>query len=225
MICGKEYHGECHKEPSCINCGGKHKATDKKRCVVYEYNLNLKKTMADRNISIHEAKKIVKRPNLHTDIEWRKELSMTEEEENRMREFCEKRMRNWHWEDSRDRGEQRSYSEVVRSLDNSREERDEENKQMKKRAIGKEQDSMGNKGSSNNSLELELRSSKYTNLTSVTSSTRYLSEEIKKMYKVMEDKLKIMDENFEKFQEMQLRVQQEFFERFLRQGIDYKKKT
>lgn len=34
MVCGKEFHGECYAEPSCINCGGKHIATDRKRCVM-----------------------------------------------------------------------------------------------------------------------------------------------------------------------------------------------
>lgn len=93
MVCGKDYHEECNAEPSCINCGGNHRAMDKKRCVLYEYNLNLKKAMADRNISIYEARKIVKRPDLRRDIEWRKELTLTEEENGRMRNLYEKRRR------------------------------------------------------------------------------------------------------------------------------------
>lgn len=59
MVCGKDFHGECRAEPSCLNCGERHRANDKQKCIFYEYNLNLKKTMADRNMSIYEARKIV----------------------------------------------------------------------------------------------------------------------------------------------------------------------
>lgn len=64
MVCGEDFHGECHAEPKCINCGEKHKANDKQKCVLYEYNYNLKRVMADRNMSIHEARQVIRKPYL-----------------------------------------------------------------------------------------------------------------------------------------------------------------
>lgn len=69
MVCGKNFHGECTATPRCINCGDKHKANDKQKCVLYEYNYNLKRVMADRNMSIYEARQIVRRPYLKKDVE------------------------------------------------------------------------------------------------------------------------------------------------------------
>lgn len=34
MVCGKEFHGVCNAPPLCINYGGRHVATDKKKCVM-----------------------------------------------------------------------------------------------------------------------------------------------------------------------------------------------
>lgn len=64
MVCGEDFHGEYHAEPKCINCGEKHKANDKQKCVLYEYNYNLKRVMADRNMSIHEARQVIRKPYL-----------------------------------------------------------------------------------------------------------------------------------------------------------------
>lgn len=80
----------------------------------------------------------------------------------------------------------------------------------------KEKDSLGNRDCNN--LEIEASMPNFTNLTSVSFTTRYLSEEIRNIYKVMELRLKIMVERFEKFQARQLKLQEEFFEKFLQSG-------
>lgn len=222
MVCGKDFHGECNAEPSCINCGGKHIATDKKKCAVYEYNLNLKKTMANRNISIYDAKKIIKSPYLRKDSERRKELTTTKEENDKIRELYEKRRSNSHYEDHNDWREQRSYAEVVSRQVNSREEGSGEGKKIKRMILEKEKDNLGNREIAN--VDLEVRSPNYTNFRSVSDTTSFLSEEIRNMYKVMEARFRIIDEKFEKFQEMQLRIQREFLEKLLQSGIIHKDK-
>lgn len=42
----------------CANCGEKHRSTDKK-CKVYEYNVEVKKAMAENNVSFKEAESLV----------------------------------------------------------------------------------------------------------------------------------------------------------------------
>lgn len=58
VICGDIAHGHCDKKYNCINCGGNHKANDK-RCKTYEYNKNIQEVSAIRNITYYEAKKII----------------------------------------------------------------------------------------------------------------------------------------------------------------------
>lgn len=53
------------------------KANDKQKCVLYEYNYNLKRVMADRNMSIYETRKIIRKPDLKRDVEWRREVLVT----------------------------------------------------------------------------------------------------------------------------------------------------
>ncbi|XP_036138910.1 E3 ubiquitin-protein ligase BRE1A-like [Monomorium pharaonis] len=55
MICGDYYHEKCERKIECINCGGNHRPTDKK-CPIYEHNYQVKKVMAERNMSFMEAK-------------------------------------------------------------------------------------------------------------------------------------------------------------------------
>lgn len=77
-ICGENFHGEYLKEPKCVNCKEKHRSTDKK-CFIYVYNFNLKRLMADRNISIYEAMNIIKRPDTKKDAERRKAFPRVDE--------------------------------------------------------------------------------------------------------------------------------------------------
>ncbi|KMQ84205.1 nucleic-acid-binding protein from mobile element jockey [Lasius niger] len=58
--CGNQYHGRCEKEATCANCGEDHKPTNK-RCAIYDYNYQLKRVMAERKISLQEAKNFIRR--------------------------------------------------------------------------------------------------------------------------------------------------------------------
>lgn len=53
----------------------------------------------------------------------------------------------------------------------------------------------------------------YTNLTSLSTTTRYLTEEVRNLYKLMKRRLSMGEERFEKFEDRQKRQQEEFFER------------
>lgn len=195
---------------------------------MYEYNLNLKKAMVDGNMSIHEAKRIVRRPNLHRDIEWHKELSPTQEEVQKMRDFYEKRRRAWYMKENNitEYRDQRSYAEIASSSninkDNNGEERNGDNKRLKKMITEKEIDSARNRD--NYDLEVDISSPRFTNLTTVAHTTRYLSEELKNVYKVLERGFKMMDERLERYEERQLRLQEEFFEKLLQSGKAIKEK-
>lgn len=60
IVCGEEgIHGRCEKPLSCTSCGEAHKSTDR-RCNVYQYNMELKKVMAENNVSLREAEGILK---------------------------------------------------------------------------------------------------------------------------------------------------------------------
>lgn len=230
MVCGKEFHGACSATPSCINCGGRHVATDKKKCIVYEYNLNLKKAMADGNISIHEAKRIVRRPNLHRDIEWHKELSPTQEEVQKIRELADKRRRAWYMKENyiTEYTEQRSFAEIAgcsstnKERGNNEDERTGDSLRLKKSNPEKESDNVRDRD--NYGLEVEVSSPRYANLTTVAHATRYLSEDLKKVYKVLERGLKMMDERLERYEERQLRLQEGFFEKLLHNSRAIKEK-
>ncbi|XP_071582274.1 uncharacterized protein [Temnothorax nylanderi] len=56
--CGNTAHGPCGFEFKCVNCGGRHRATDKK-CPVYIKNKEIKKVMAYHSASYTEAMKII----------------------------------------------------------------------------------------------------------------------------------------------------------------------
>lgn len=59
LICSEEFHGLCDRPEKCVNCGGKHKANDRK-CEKYLYNKQILKVSAEKNISIYEAKNIIR---------------------------------------------------------------------------------------------------------------------------------------------------------------------
>lgn len=131
MVCGKDYHGECKEKPTCINCGESHIAIDKKRCILYEYNLNLKKTMTDRNMSIYEARKIVK-TRFKKRYRVEKRASAREEDIRKKRNYYSSRGLDSSRQDP-GHSSRRSYAEVVRGNESSEEERSEE-KLKKKRS-------------------------------------------------------------------------------------------
>lgn len=64
--CGEKEHGRCEKNVRCANCDGLHKATFK-RCPDHENNWQLKKIMAEENVSIFEAKELFKGLVKHTE--------------------------------------------------------------------------------------------------------------------------------------------------------------
>jgi len=60
IICGEEgIHGRCDKPVRCANCGKEQKSTDRK-CNIYQYNAELKRVMAENNISLKEAEGLIK---------------------------------------------------------------------------------------------------------------------------------------------------------------------
>lgn len=60
IICGEEgIHGRCDKPVRCANCGKGHKSTDRK-CNIYQYNAELKRVMAENNISLKEVEGLIK---------------------------------------------------------------------------------------------------------------------------------------------------------------------
>lgn len=67
--CGEacdESHSEqsCkEKQPFCINCKGEHKATDKEKCIKFEFEKKVKKLMADSNLSYWDAKRSLAEPS------------------------------------------------------------------------------------------------------------------------------------------------------------------
>lgn len=81
--CGEKEHSRCEENVRCANCGGLHKATFK-GCPDYETNWQLKKIMAEENVSIFEAKEIFKGKLMNTECV---DITMT-------REFPELRQRD-----------------------------------------------------------------------------------------------------------------------------------
>lgn len=73
--CSKDFHGQCDDIMVCCNCGGNHKLTNR-RCKEYLYNIKIKKTIAERNCFIQEARAINSQRNLspppkrHDEEQW-----------------------------------------------------------------------------------------------------------------------------------------------------------
>lgn len=107
----------------------KHKPNDKQKCVIYEYNFNLKRLMADRNISIYEAMNMIRKPDTKKETEWRREYPKAEEEIRAIRIEEEKRgaIR------MKTRKGYRSYAEAVQRSDSSEEEQRKEEWRRKER--------------------------------------------------------------------------------------------
>lgn len=66
VMCGEEYHGQCDRPARCVNCYACHKANDK-ICERYAYNKQVLKLSALKNVSIYEAKNII-RNNVRQEI-------------------------------------------------------------------------------------------------------------------------------------------------------------
>lgn len=68
----------------CANCGGNHRAMDKK-CVVFQESIEIKKVMAEQNVSGFEATRIVKGSYQKEDEiqEWKEHEDGGEKEERR----------------------------------------------------------------------------------------------------------------------------------------------
>lgn len=125
----------------------------------------------------------------------------------------------------------RSCAEAVQRNENSEEEQNRE--EWKKRRITTEEERGKSWDKGFNGREEEIRKREYglalrgnvsdrdenlttpsyTNLTSLSTTTRYLTEEVRNLCKLMERRLSMAEERFEKFEDRQKRQQEEFFER------------
>lgn len=70
VACGEQFHGHCTKDWAYVNCGWKHKPTDR-RCDAYRYNQEIKKIMAEVSVSVYEAKERLASRNVFEREEWR----------------------------------------------------------------------------------------------------------------------------------------------------------
>lgn len=78
MICGGIYHGQCDNRIRCTNCGDNHKSNFRK-CREFIFNYQLKKTMAERNLSAYEAANMIKGNRSSYDLRYNnKEWPMAE---------------------------------------------------------------------------------------------------------------------------------------------------
>lgn len=71
VACGEQFHGHCTKDWAYINCGWKHKPTDR-RCDAYRYNQEIKKIIAEASVNVYEAKERLASRNVFEREEWRR---------------------------------------------------------------------------------------------------------------------------------------------------------
>lgn len=71
VACGEQFHGHCTRDWTCVNCGGKHKPTDRK-CKAYRYNQEIKRVMAEASVSVYEAKERLASKKIYEREEWRR---------------------------------------------------------------------------------------------------------------------------------------------------------
>lgn len=57
--CGKAFHGPCKERARCVNCGENHNAKDK-QCIVFQENAEIKRLMAEEQISGFEVSRRVR---------------------------------------------------------------------------------------------------------------------------------------------------------------------
>lgn len=71
VACGDKFHGHCNRDWRCINCGGRHKPTDR-RCEVFKYNQEVKRVMAEECVSVYEAKQRLASNHIFERDEWKR---------------------------------------------------------------------------------------------------------------------------------------------------------
>lgn len=69
--CGRAFHGECTEVTKCVNCGDRHK-TINKSCLVFQKSVEIKKVMAEKNVSGFEAARLVRgmEQGVNASTEW-----------------------------------------------------------------------------------------------------------------------------------------------------------
>lgn len=70
-----------------------------------------------------------------------------------------------------------------------------------------------------------MTSPSYTNLTSLSTTTRYLTEEVRNLCRLMERRLSLADEKFDRFEDRQKRQQEEFFNKITKSDIKINKEV
>lgn len=58
VICDKEYHGQCNGREQCVNCGKKHKSSDRNG-KKYQKKLVMNQIKATKGITSYEARTII----------------------------------------------------------------------------------------------------------------------------------------------------------------------
>lgn len=58
VICDKEYHGQCNGREQCVNCGKKHKSSDRNG-EKYQKRLVMNRIKATKGITSYEARTII----------------------------------------------------------------------------------------------------------------------------------------------------------------------
>lgn len=58
VICDKEYHGQCNGREQCVNCGKKHKSSDRNG-EKYQKRLVMNQIKATKGITSYEARTII----------------------------------------------------------------------------------------------------------------------------------------------------------------------
>lgn len=58
VICDKEYHGQCNGREQCVNCGKKHKSSDRNG-EKYEKRLVMNQIKATKGITSYKARTII----------------------------------------------------------------------------------------------------------------------------------------------------------------------
>nr|XP_012152728.1 PREDICTED: uncharacterized protein LOC105664131 isoform X1 [Megachile rotundata]XP_012152729.1 PREDICTED: uncharacterized protein LOC105664131 isoform X1 [Megachile rotundata] len=59
-VCGDKEHGQCNKDPKCVNCGGSHGSLSR-GCWMWQREAAIRKVMAFRNVEFDTARGIVAR--------------------------------------------------------------------------------------------------------------------------------------------------------------------
>lgn len=197
--------------------------------------------MADRNISIYEAMNIIKRPDTKKDAERQKAFPRADEalivarnEEQRKRATrmeTKKEYRSYaeavqisdsSEEEQRSREERRIKER--KNIEDKKKERRQEKEYNRQRRWYREHDSremeiqrkdygLATRDVRRNLSDREevMTSPLQTNLTSLTTTTRYMTEEVRNLCMIMERRLNIAEEMFMRFEDRQKRQEELFY--------------